>query len=79
MTLTEGRARPHKIKVGHGQDWGLGIQQEDGLEVKHFNKNKDNQVQAGVSDIFKYYNFKLTFMMLIHFLPQRTLRISSHP
>ena len=51
MTLTEGRARPHKIKVGHGQDWGLGIQQEQGLEVKHFNNNKENQ--AGVSDIFK--------------------------
>ena len=52
MRLTEGRARPHKIKVGHAQDWGLGIQQEEGgLGVKHFNKNKENQ--AGVSDIFK--------------------------
>ena len=53
--MTEGRARPHKIKVGHGQDWGLQVsQQEEGLgAAQHFNKNKDNTVQAGVSDLFK--------------------------
>ena len=49
--MTEGRARPHKIKVGHGQDWGLQVSQQE--DVQHFNKNKDNTVQAGVSDLFK--------------------------
>jgi len=53
LPLTEARARPHKIKVGQGQDWGLDIEQEQGLEVKHFNKDKENQVQPGFSDIFK--------------------------
>ena len=55
LLVTEGRARPHKIKVGHGQDWGLQVsQQEEGLgAAQHFNKNKDNTVQAGVSDLFK--------------------------
>jgi len=52
LMVPECLGRSHKIKVGHGQEWGLALQQE-AADVKHFNKEQDNQVQTGVQDFFK--------------------------